>query len=313
MRARGGGAVTIPPVRSALFVPANRRDWVEKAPRYDADALVLDLEDATPPDQKEEARTVIRETVPSLEARGQAVWVRVNELGSEHVVADLDAACRPGVSVVCLPKVRGPSDVAELDRLIGYYEGRNGLDFGAVGIFPLLETATALQDAAVVFGASTRVRYAGGLAAPSADVAFAVGYTWTDTFEETLFLRSSTLLAARAQGIENPITGLVTALDQDLVRRFAEHSRALGYEGMFVIHPSHVEVANDVFSPSDQEHAWSQEILASYAEAVAQGRGAIVDAGGGMIDTAMIKGAERIVERHRLFARRAAARTERDG
>src|SRR5919106_5370828 len=104
----------VPPVRSALFVPANRREWIVKAPRYGADALVLDLEDATPPDRKEEARTVVRETVSALAEQGQQVWVRVNEVGSEHLPRDLEAVCRPGVDVVCLPKARSAEQVAEL-------------------------------------------------------------------------------------------------------------------------------------------------------------------------------------------------------
>lgn len=298
---------SVPPVRSALFVPANRREWIEKAPRYGADALVLDLEDATPPDRKEEGRAAVRDIVPRLCEQGQRVWVRVNEVGGEHLGRDLEAVCRPGVDVVCLPKARSTEEVAELDRLLAYYEGRNGLELGEVGILPLLETAPALHDPAAVFGASPRVRYAGGLAAARGDVALAVGYTWTGTFEESLYLRSATLLGARARGVANPITGLVTDLDLDVVRRFAEASRALGYEGMFVIHPSHVEVANEVFSPTEEEYAWSREVLDSYAEALTGGRGAIVDSAGRLVDMAMVKVAERISERHALLASRTAA------
>jgi citrate lyase subunit beta/citryl-CoA lyase len=293
-----------PPVRSALFVPANRRRWIEGAHVHGADVLVLDLEDATPLGRKAEARDVLREMIPVLKERGQGVWVRINEIGGEHVLDDLDVSCQEGVAAVCLPKVSGPADLRELDLLLGYYEGRNGLDHGTVGIYPLLETAVALHDPAPVFAASNRVRYAGAVAAPNADVEFAVGYRWSETFLESLSLRSNALLAARACGIDNPVTGLVTSLDVDLVRRFAEHSRGLGYAGMFVIHPTHVAVVNEAFSPTAEEYDWSREILDGFASAIDPDIGAVLDSDGVMIDQAMVRVAERIVATHDLLADR---------
>jgi citrate lyase subunit beta/citryl-CoA lyase len=288
-------------------VPAIRRSWIEKAPGYGADALVLDLEDATPPGDKDEARAIVRELLPVLAERGQPAWVRVNELGGGRLEADLEAICRTGLHAVCLPKVRGARDIEQADRLLAYEEGRNGLALGSIGIVPLLETAEAIAAPADVFRASPRIRYAGAVAAPGADVAFAVGYRWTASFLESLHLRSAALLAARACGVANPITGLVTELDVDLVRRFAEHSRDLGYEGMFVIHPTHVPVANATFAPTEAEVAWSREVLEGYAGQLDGGRGALLDSHGRMIDLAMLRVAERVAERSRAFARRAPA------
>jgi citrate lyase subunit beta/citryl-CoA lyase len=292
------------PVRSALFVPANRRAWIEKVHEYGADAVVLDLEDATPPGHKAQARAIVRDVVGLLQRQGQGVWIRVNALGSEHLHEDLEAACRNGVDLICLPKVSGPGDVAELDRLIGYHEGRNGLPHGTIGIYPLLETAQGIADARAVFAASSRVRYGGAVTGANADVQFAIGYRWTHTFTETLHLRSAVLLAARASGIENPVTGLVTTLDADLARRFAEQSRDLGYAGMFVIHPSHVAAANEVFAPTDAEDAWSREILDGYARDLDSDRGAVLDSHGRLVDYAMIRVAEEIAARRAYFTAR---------
>jgi citrate lyase subunit beta/citryl-CoA lyase len=292
------------PVRSALFVPANRRAWIEKAPKYGADALVLDLEDATPPAEKEEARQVLRETIAGLSEQRQTVWVRVNDLETEHIRADLDAACRAGVSLVCLPKVSGASDVAEADRLIAYAEGANGLPMGTIGIYPLLETAAGLLHAESVFRASPRVRYGGAIAAPGADVEFAVGYRWSDSFLETLAFRSQVLLAARASGILHPVTGLVTEVDEQVTHRFAEQSRAIGYEGMFVIHPSQIAVANTAFAPTDDEFAWSQEVLEVYEQAEQDGRGTALDSSGRLVDFAMLRMAKRVSARYRFFRER---------
>lgn len=300
----------LPPVRSALFVPAIRRAWIEKAPSYGADTLVLDLEDATPPGDKAAARMIVRELLPALRKRGQGVWVRVNEFASGQLEDDLDAVCGQGLDAVCLPKVRGPGDIEQLDRLLAYREGRNGLPLGSIGIVPLLETAVAIAEPTPVFGASPRVRYAGAIAASGADVEFALGSRWTPTFLESLHFRSAALLAARARAIHNPMTGLVTELDVDLVRHFADHSRDIGYEGMFVIHPSHVPVVNDVFAPSEAEVAWSREVLEGYAGQLDGGRGALLDSQGRMIDIATLRVAERVAERSRVFSERARSRTQ---
>jgi citrate lyase subunit beta/citryl-CoA lyase len=271
---------------------------------HGADAVVLDLEDATPSGRKAEAREVLRDMIPVLRSRGQGVWVRVNELAGEHISEDVEVACQPGVTTICLPKVSGPDDVRELDLLIGYHEGRNGLERGTVSIYPLLETARALNDPTSVFAASARVRYAGAVAAPNADVAFAVGYRWSESFVESLTLRSNVLLAARACGVANPVTGLVTSMDEALVRRFAAHSRDLGYTGMFVIHPTHVAAANETFTPTDEEYWWSREILDGFAIAVDPEIGAILDSEGAMIDEAMVRVATQIAQRHDLFLER---------
>lgn len=296
------------PVRSALFVPANRRSWIEKVHEYGADAVVLDLEDATPPGHKAQARAIVGDLLGLLARQGQGVWIRVNALDSEHLHDDLDVSCREGVDLVVLPKVSGPGDIAELDRLIGYHEGRNGLAHGTIGIYPLLETARGIVEAGAVFAASSRVRYGGAVTGANADVQFAVGYRWTPSFTETLHLRSSVLLAARARGIENPVTGLVTGLDADLARRFAQQSRDIGYAGMFVIHPSHVAPANEVFAPTDAERAWSREILDGYARDLDSDRGAVLDSEGRLVDYAMIRVAEQIAARHEQFAARDRAR-----
>jgi citrate lyase subunit beta/citryl-CoA lyase len=114
------------------------------------------------------------------------------------------------------------------------------------------------------------------------------------------------LLAARACDIAHPVTGLVTDVDEDVTRRFAEQSRSIGYEGMFVIHPSQVPIANAAFMPGEDEYAWSQEVLEVYVEAEREGRGTARDSSGRMIDFAMLRVAERVSERYKRFRERDA-------
>src|SRR5262245_38720695 len=147
------------PVRSALFVPANRESWIEKSPAYGADAVVLDLEDATPPGEKRTAQEIVQRAIPMLRERGQGVWVRINEIDGPYIADDLEAIVRPGLEAVCLPKVTGPGDVRRLDAMLTDVEGRHGLASGPIRIVPLLETAPAILEAADVFRSSGRVAY----------------------------------------------------------------------------------------------------------------------------------------------------------
>ncbi len=300
------------PIRSVLFVPANRDSWVRSCHRFEADAVVLDLEDATPHDQKAEARAILNDCIPLLRAYGQEVWVRVNELNSPHFLPDLEMACCAGARVICAPKMRRAADIVEVDRAITDIERAHGPPSGSIGIYPHLETAEALYRAREMFDASRRIGYGGGVVASSGDVALSVGFKWTSSFEETLYIRSAVLLAARAAGIMNPLSGLVTELNTGVVRRFAEQSRAIGYAGNFVIHPTHVRIVNEVFTPSEEEFTWSQHVLESYEAALKAGRGTFLDSKGRLVDIAMVHMAERVAARYRLFAKQQGGK-EREG
>jgi citrate lyase subunit beta / citryl-CoA lyase len=285
-----------PAVRSALFTPATRELWIARSPDVGADVVVLDLEDATPASLKESARGVVRKLVPDLANRGQLVWIRINAPSTEDFWVDLDASCMPGVSALCVPKVEVPEDVRIVDRAITYFEGRRGIPFGTIGLVPLVESAGAILSARDIFEASPRVCYGGAIATSKGDVERSIGFRWTSSYRETFVLRSMVLLAARATELANPLTGIVTDLDLDAVRSFAEESRQLGYSGMYVIHPSHVEIANRIFSSDPKEREWAAEVITRYKEAEASGRGAFLDSGGFLVDRAHIRTAHQILD-----------------
>lgn len=290
-RERGALAdrIAVRPVRSALYVPGNRRDWLRKAPRHGADAILIDLEDSVPPAERDAARAIVSEEIGPLSEQVGAVWVRLNS-ESDEVLDDLAAATVPGLAAVQLPKVFDPDAIVELDRALGYYEGRNGLPFGTIAIIPILETASGIRRAFDIAMCSRRVEYLGALVAPDGDTARALNLrAMSDPAgTESLHLRSKVLLDSRAAGVTNPLGGVVTDLrpDSPVLEAFARMNRDLGYSGMIVIHPSHVPVVNAVYSPSAEEIRRARQVLeALHASA---DRGAIRGPGDGeMIDYAM--------------------------
>ncbi|MEV0378926.1 CoA ester lyase [Nonomuraea sp. NPDC050643] len=286
------------PLRSLLFVPGTRTDWLAKARAAGADAAILDLEDAVPSAGKAEALRAVAEAVAG-HGGPMALFVRVNPLDGWAAAEELRAIAHERLAGVVLPKVTGPADVRFADRLLGWCERERGLPPGHLALVPLLETASGLREAYEVGRAAGRVAYLGAVTAPGGDVERAVGYRWSPEGTETLGLRSRVLLDVRAAGAPNPVAGLWTRVaDLDGLRAFAAQNRALGYEGMLAIHPSHVPVINEVFSPGPEELARCARLVAAVEAAQAAGAGAVTFEGE-MVDEAMAATARRLLQRHR--------------
>lgn len=262
--------------RSLLFVPAHRAGWARKAAASGADALIFDLEDAVPPDQKAAARRLLKDHVAEARASRASVGVvvRINGLGDKDGALDLEAVITVGADALMLPKVESADDVLAVDAVLSFLERRDDLP-SRIRLIPTLETAAGIVAAAPI-AAATRV---GGLATGAAnngDTARSVGFRWSPTGMETLAFRSAVVLAARAAGAE-PFIGLWQQID-DLVglRQFAEDNRDLGYTGQCLIHPSHVGTVNEAFAPSEELLAYYKGMIESYESAAAGGRGALV-------------------------------------
>jgi citrate lyase subunit beta/citryl-CoA lyase len=265
----------IGPYRTLLFVPGHKVDWVDKALNTGADAVVLDLEDSVPTGEKEGARLLVRESIERIRKTGAdvGVLVRVNGLATRLTGADLEAVVGPGLDGIFAPKVEYATDVLRYDALLDHFEHRNGVT-GLQYVVPV-ETVPAIQNCREIALASSRVGAMIGPTAEHADIAREVGFEFTPEGLETLYLRSRVLLACREAGI-HALTALWERLD-DLagLRTFAEFGRQLGFRGMVAIHPRHVDVINDVFSPSAEHVEFYEGMVAAYNEAAADGRGAL--------------------------------------
>lgn len=288
--------------RSILFVPGNRAEWIEKAPKYGSDALILDLEDAVPNDEKKASRDIVRAGIESLKDRGVPAVVRVNGLDTGLAGEDVEAVVTEGLVAIAIPKLETIEEVLKVDAWIELFEQKAGLPENSVEIIALPETARGIKDAYDLATACPRVgNVVGGVSARSGDITKAIGYKWTPGSLETLYLSSHVLLAARSAGIEYPLmVGSLEVGDTDLVRAQLQRGREVGYRSTLAIHPSAIPIANEIFSPTSDEIIWNIGILEAMSKAEQDGIAAVTY-DGMMIDYAHVRNALELIHQAEGF------------
>lgn len=283
------------PLRSMLFVPGNKFAWMEKALNYGADALIYDLEDAVPPADKTAARSLVRDALEQFHAHGPTLTVRINALETGIAGDDLEAIVCPALSAIVAPKVETPQDIAVLDTLLTQYEHQAGMTPGQIEIFPTLETATGIYHAYHIATCSARVPTLVATAGKGGDTARSLGYVWSKDATETLFIRSKVLLEARAAACHYPlIASWFDIKDIESLQADVQLNRQIGFTGQVVIHPSHVPIVNQMFTPSAEEIAYYQGLVAAMEKAEQEGTAAVTY-DGGMVDIAMLKTAQQLL------------------
>ncbi|MEX3764890.1 CoA ester lyase [Paraburkholderia phenoliruptrix] len=286
------------PLRSLLFIPAHKVDWARKVARHRPDAVVLDLEDAVPPHIKADARAGVSAVFEELHQNDIGTFVRINAL-EEGGDLDLSAIVHEHLDGVMLPKADSVDQVRELDSLLTYYEGRAGLPKGVLSILILPETATGMHDARQLAAASPRVKGITGAVlgtGAAGDFATALGIWPSQSGVEQNYIVSKLSLDSRAAGAMYPIAVVNGVQIDDLptVKELALRAKVSGYTGVLVIHPTHLAVVHEVFTPTDEEVRYYQGILDAMNETEQKGNGA-VRFGGEMIDYAMIARAKQFL------------------
>lgn len=290
------GGAAMPLLRSVLYTPGHRDDLIAKAPGYGADALCLVLEDSVPEQLKGQARATVGASLGALAKEGQTVLVKVNPLSSGQLSDDLASVVVSGLAGIVLPKVSAVEEVERVAQMLSEAEAAAGCEDGSVAILLLVETPLACVKGFELATSSARVRALIPGAAANGDMAREVGFQWSPEGLERLYMRSKLVMDARAAQIASPIDGIYGEVaDIDGLIAEARHTRQLGYRGKLVIHPSHVEPVNRVFTPSLEEVERQRRVLAAFESALADGSAAtVVD--GRFVDYAMAATARQVLD-----------------
>ena len=269
-------------LRSTLYIPATRPELYEKALASDADAVIIDLEDAVAPDRKAEGRAALVELLGGGRSGGarppKPVYVRINALGTVLAQADVEAVAGLPLAGVRVPKVESAEQVR---TVAGWLDG-TGFELwclieSAVGLERAFEIASAHPSVASIsvgevdLGASLRI---------TADAGFA-------------YARGRCVAAARAAGLDSPMLSVYTHVkDTDGLRTSCVAGKALGYFGRNCIHPGQIGTVNEVFTPSEEDVMQAKEVIAIMAGAVETGAGALALPDGRFLDIAFIEQAQ---------------------
>ena len=278
-------------LRSVIFVPGNRPNMLERALEFDADVVMVDLEDSVPPAEKVNATEVAREWVPKLRRRGRRVMVRVNSLDTGLTHDELAAVIGPDLSGISIGKAESVWHLRDADRIITALESAAGLEAGHIKLIPWIENARAVMSASDMAGASSRII---AVAFGAEDYTDDMGVQRTDTGAEVQFSRSLVAVAARAAAVASLDSPFVRFRDAEGLRQDAQVARQMGYTGKFAIHPDQIEVINQTFSPSAEEVEYAQRVVAAWDQAEAEGRGSLA-LEGRMIDVPVVRRAQNLL------------------
>ena len=301
--------------RSELAVPGSNPAMFEKAAKSAADIIFLDVEDAVAPDDKAQARKNIIQGLSDIDWGRKTMMVRINGLDTHYMyrdVVDIVEAC-PRLDMILIPKVGTPADVYAIDMMVTQIETAMGRT-KRIGFEVLIETALGMANVEAIaqsskrleamsfgvadYAASTRARTTviGGVNKDSGvltdrDEDGNREYFWTDPWHAA---QTRMMVACRAYGLR-PIDGPFGDFsDTDGYLAAANRAAVLGYEGKWAIHPSQIELANQVYTPSEAEVTRARRIMQARDEAAKAGKGA-VSLDGRMIDIASIRMAEALL------------------
>ena len=277
--------------RSMLFLPGNSPNILLNADFLGSDSIILDLEDAVAPTEKDAARILVRNAITSLSYTREVI-VRINPVESPYWQKDLRAIIPVKPDMIMPTKVGCAADVKIVADFITQLEKEFGMEEGGVKMIPLIETALGVENAYEIASADSRVTaiFLGG-----EDLTADMRCKRTKEGTEIFYARSRMVLAARAAGVDVYDTPWTDVEDYDGLIEDAKFAKSLGFTGKSSISPRHIPFINEVFSPTEEEIQYARDVFACIEKAKAEGKG-VVSLRGKMIDAPIVARARQVLE-----------------
>lgn len=281
-------------VRSILILPVSNRRFVETAFKRGADAIMLDLEDSIPEEEKENARKCVQSAIPTVAKGGGQVQVRVNNK-PDRLREDLDASVYPGLDCIVLPKVESAVQIDQLGEEMGALERNRGMEQDRIKILVVIESPKGIIHIQDIAMASHRID---SMSLGLEDYCLELGVEPSSDGFEMLYPFSVMITIAKAFDIR-PV-GLLGSIagfrDLEGFTKAAKRACQMGCEGGVCIHPNQVPILNRVFSPDSKRVDHARKIVEAFRSALETGTAAI-DVDGEMVDLAVYRRAKKIFDR----------------
>ncbi|MDH3798226.1 MAG: CoA ester lyase [Desulfobacterales bacterium] len=283
------------PIRSALFVPGNRPDRVDKAVATVADRVIIDLEDAVAVSQKVETRALVRDKI--IVHKDRRVLARVNGLETDFIMGDLSAIVVNELGGLVLPKTENSHQVGDIHRLLVDLEKKQGLAAGNTAVILLVESALGVQNIFQISSAATELNREFLIALGAADYALDMGIEITKDGRELMYPRSRIAVACRAAGIAPPLDTpfMIDLKDIEALKEDAARAKQLGFQGKLCIHPNQIEPVHVIFTPTAEEISFARRVVDAFVAEEAGGSAAIL-VDGKFVDYPVVERSRRILQ-----------------
>lgn len=281
--------------RALMYVPGNDERKIAKAAGLNADAIILDLEDGVSANRKDEARQGILKALQEVDFCRSERLVRINSLASGRALGDLLAVMPGKPDAILVPKADSAEIVREVDSLVSEMEQDLDIESGRTAIILTIESARAFIDLQEICSSSKRIE---GLVFGAEDFTADTGITRTLDARELLYARSQLVMHAAAFGLNSIDMVQTNFSDLALLERECREGAELGFTGKQVIHPAQVDIVQAAFTPSSKLIEYARRVMEAAQAAMKEGKGAFT-LDGQMVDTPVIKRAEKILARAR--------------
>ena len=275
------------PRRSALYMPASNDRALEKSKSLDADVLIFDLEDAVSPESKTIARNKAIDAVNSGAYGGRELLIRINGLDTEWFAEDLIAVALSKADGVLVLKVSSADDLVKVDNIINKANGPKEFS-----VWAMMETPKGILSANEIAKASNRLK---GYCIGTVDLSKELNCSHPADRFPMLVSMQFVILSAKAHGI-HVLDGVHTDLnDQNGFLKACQQARSFGFDGKSLIHPNQIRVANDTFSPSEEEIQHASSVIKTYKDASLEGSG-VATLNGKLIEVLHVEQAKKLIK-----------------
>ena len=274
--------------RSRLFLPGNNPKILQDGGVFEADSVILDLEDAVSIDSKDEARVLVKWALREVDFGGSEVLIRVNSPETEFFHQDMEVISE-AVDGIVLPKAESRTDVEKVAALLDKIEEEKAIEKEIV-IIPTIESALGVLNAYDI----ARAPRVAALAFGAEDFTKDIGAERTPDGRELWYARSAIVTAAKAAGVQALDTVYPNVRDDEGLRKETEASRRMGFDGKSAIHPNQIGIIHDVFTPSTEEIRKALEVMQAITDAEEKKSG-VIALNGRMIDRPVVERAKRVI------------------
>lgn len=275
--------------RTMMFLNAQRASLVKDPYIYGADCVILDLEDAVSPNEKDSARIQLYNTLKYVDYGETEIWVRINATDSPYYKEDIRAAVAGGCDGIRIPMCESRDQVVEVEKLVEEAEKEFDKEVGVTMLMAALESPLAIINCYEICKSSDRLM---GVALSGGDFARTMHAKTTKTGEEYFLARSQMVLSARAAGVMCFDTVYTDLDDEESLRKDTEMIKNMGFDGKSIISPKQIDIVHQVFTPNADEISNAERVIVAVNEAKEAGIGVVV-VNGKMVDNAHVEGAYR--------------------